>query len=179
MIGARADGLPILELGCGAGHDAAVLAAAGHHVVGIDASAEAIERAVARVPSGEFHCQDVRAPFPEACATTNVVLASLSLHYFSRIETVTLVQRIHDVLRPSGLLLCRLNATDDVNHGARGHPEIEHHYYLVNGRPKRFFDRVDVDQLFAVGWNALHVEHCIVQRYVQPKALWEIVVEKV
>ena len=177
LIGAKIGDLPILELGCGAGRDAVVLAQAGHRVVGVDASASAIEQASARVPSGEFHCQDVRAPFP--CAATNVVLASLSLHYFSRLETVTLVQRIHDALELSGVLLCRLNATDDVNHGARGHPEIERHYYLVNGRPKRFFDRSDVEQLFAVGWTTLHVEHCIVLRYALPKALWEIVVEKV
>jgi SAM-dependent methyltransferase len=179
LIGARIGESPILELGCGAGRDAIVLARAGHRVVGLDASSAAIDEAKARVPSGEFHCQDLRAPFPDACTATGVVLASLSLHYFSWTETVLLVQRIRDVLRPSGVLLCRLNSTEDVNHGASGHPEIEHHHYLVRGQAKRFFDRADVEQLFAVGWNVLHVEHRIVPRYRLPKALWEVVLEKV
>jgi len=46
------------------GRDSAVLAAAGHRVVGIDRSDSAIATARARVPSAEFHCQDVGAAFP-------------------------------------------------------------------------------------------------------------------
>jgi len=38
------------------GRDSAVLAAAGHRVVGIDRSDSAIATARARVPSAEFHC---------------------------------------------------------------------------------------------------------------------------
>jgi len=179
LIAARVGERPLLELGCGDGRDSAALAAAGHRVVGIDASASAIAAAAARAPSCEFHCQDIRAPFPQRCARVNVVLASLSLHYFSWLETVTLVERIRAALEPAGVLLCRVNATDDVNYGAIGHPEIERHYYLVRGQPKRFFDRADVERLFGAGWNRLHVEHRTVQRYVQPKALWEIAVERV
>ena len=36
LIGERAGGLPVLELGCGGGRDSAVLVAAGLHVVGVD-----------------------------------------------------------------------------------------------------------------------------------------------
>jgi SAM-dependent methyltransferase len=179
LLAAKAGSLPILELGCGAGRDSAVLAAAGQRVVGIDASESAIAAATARVPSCEFHCQDMRVPFPERGSRVRVVLASLSLHYFSWTETAMLVERIRDALEPAGLLLCRVNATDDVDHGAVGHPEIERHFYLVRGQPKRFFDRADIEQLLGVGWTVLHVEHRIVQRYARPKALWEIAAERV
>ena len=176
LIGERTAGVPILELGCGSGRDTEVLAGAGHHVVGVDLSASAIEEAAVRVPSCEFHCQDIRAPFP--IRSTNVVLGSLSLHYFPWSETVALVRRIHDVLCPLGLFLCRLNSTEDHNYGAGGHPEIEPNYYLVNGHPKRFFDRAAIDELFADGWDMLHVRHELVGRYTLPKALWEIGMER-
>jgi SAM-dependent methyltransferase len=176
IIASKAGDLPILELGCGSGRDTQVLAGAGHRVVGLDLSASAVEEAAARVPNCEFHCQDVRAPFPVQAA--NVVLASLSLHYFSWLETVALVGRIRDTLRPSGLLLCRFNSTEDHNFGASGHPEIEPNYYLVNGEPKRFFDRAAIEKLFASGWNILELRHQVVDRYSLPKALWEVGLER-
>ena len=102
----------------------------------------------------------------------------LSLHYFPWSETVTLVSRIRDVLRPFGLLLCRVNSTEDRNFGASGHSEIEPNYYLVNGEPKRFFDRAAIENLFAAGWNVVHLRHELVARYSLPKALWEVGLEK-
>lgn len=178
LLAERVGTRPILELGCGPGLDTEVLVAAGHRVIAVDLSPEAIAQAGARVPSAEFHCQDVRAPFPAAAAKANVVVASLSLHYFPWLETLDLVARIHAVLSPDGLLLCRLNSTNDHHFGASGHPEIEKHYYVVDGAPKRFFDRAAVDELFVRGWRWLRCEERVVHRYAQPKALWELVVEK-
>lgn len=177
VISSRVGDLPILELGCGRGRDTRVLAMAGHHVVGIDLSAASIAEARIHVPSCEFHCQDIRAPFPAATAQVHVVLASLSLHYFPWNETLAIVLRIRAALGPSGALLCRLNATDDHHHSASGHPALEENYYRVDGAPKRFFDRASIDALFGNGWSLLHVEHHVVHRDAQPKALWEVVVE--
>jgi SAM-dependent methyltransferase len=175
LISARAGIEPILELGCGGGRDSAVLSAAGHRVVGVDVSEKAIANARAAVPSCEFFCQDIRAPFP--VARTNVVLASLSLHYFPWDETQALVHRIRAALAPAGLLLCRLNATDDHHHGASGHPRLDENYYLVDGQPKRFFDQAAIEALFGAEWKVLHLEHRIVHRYEHPKALWELLAE--
>jgi SAM-dependent methyltransferase len=177
LVAARGASRSILELGCGSGIDTATLAVAGHHVVAVDLSPDAIAQARARVPSCEFHCQDVRAPFPVAAHAVSVIVASLSLHYFPWDETLALVRRIRDALAPGGVLLCRLNSTNDRHHGAQGHPPIERNYYLVDGEPKRFFDRADVGTLFATGWRVLHLEENIIDRYLHPKAAWEVVVE--
>jgi SAM-dependent methyltransferase len=176
LVAERAMGLPVLELGCGGGRDSAVLAAAGHRVVGVDLSAEAVERARQRVPSAAFHCQDIRAPFPVERA--GVVVASLSLHYFPWPETAALVERIGRLLEPAGVLLCRLNSTNDHHFGASGHPRIEDDYYLVDGEPKRFFGRAAVDRLFSSGWRMQSVEERTINRYDLPKAAWEVALEK-
>jgi SAM-dependent methyltransferase len=129
------------------------------------------------VPTGVFHCQDIRAPFPVQPGSAGAVVASLSLHYFPWPETLALVQRIRNALRPGGLLLCRLNSTNDHHYGASGHPEIEPNYYLVNGEPKRFFDRAAVERLFAGGWRRISLEEMRIDRYEHPKAAWEVVLE--
>jgi SAM-dependent methyltransferase len=170
----RAGPAPVLELGCGNGRDTATLAAAGVRVVAVDLSARAIEMARAAVGNAQFHVADIRDPFPLAHA--HVVVASLSLHYFTWAETTHIVERVGDVLRDRGLLICRLNSTRDHHYGASGHPRIEDDYYLVNGRTKRFFDRSAVERLFD-GWRILALEERTIHRYERPKVVWELAVE--
>jgi SAM-dependent methyltransferase len=170
----RTGTMAVLELGCGSGRDTATLASAGIRVVGLDASMDAIERARIAVPGAEFHVGDMCDPFPVAQA--RVVIASLSLHYFGWADTVDIVERIREVLNGEGLLVCRLNSTRDHHYGANGHPRIEENYYLVKGRPKRFFDQSDVVRLFA-GWRTLLLDERTIDRYDRPKVVWEVAVE--
>jgi SAM-dependent methyltransferase len=177
LIQHHAASRPILELGCGGGRDSATLAAAGHRVIGIDRSAKAIEKARHRVPTGMFHCQDLRAPFPVGNASAGVVIASLSLHYFPWAESEGLVRRVRQTLTPDGVLLCRLNSTNDRHFGAVGHSPIEANYYDVDGEPKRFFDRAAVECLFRDGWRAIEISEWLIDRYEQPKYAWEAILE--
>ncbi|MFT3816421.1 MAG: methyltransferase domain-containing protein [Rubrivivax sp.] len=169
---------PVLKIGCGIGDDTATLAGAGLSVVGFDLSEAAVAAARLRVPAASLDCSDLRDPFPVAHGSAGAIVASLSLHYFPWAETVGLVERIRLTLRHSGLLLCRLNSTEDRHFGAEGHPEIEPHFYLVDGQPKRFFDEADVDRLFRSGWQVLSKEHLSTRKYVRNKALWEIVLRR-
>jgi SAM-dependent methyltransferase len=178
LIAERAGGSPILELGCGSGRDTGVLAAAGHHVVAIDRDPMAIAQAKSRLPDCEFHCQDLRAPFPVPQGGVGVVIASLSLHYFDWPETIALAARIRAALRSGGVLLCRVNSVNDHHHGASGHPALAENFYLVDGAPKRFFDRAAVETLFAGGWRMLALEEKVIDRYARPKAVWEAVAER-
>lgn len=176
LVRERAGSMPVLELGCGNGRDTATLVQAGCQVVGVDLSTSAIFQARLAVPQAQFYAMDVQAPFPLAQA--GVVVASLSLHYFTWPDTEALVARIHHTLTPQGLLLCRLNSTNDHHYGASGHPKIEDNYYLVDNEPKRFFDRKAVDKLFAKGWRVLSIVEYVIDRYKHPKAAWELVLEK-
>ncbi len=175
LVARHAGEKPVLEIGCGHGDDTAVLARAGLRVVAFDLSRIAVAAAKARVPSAIIECRDTRLPFPLPAQGAGVVVASLSLHYFPWTETVSVVQRVREVLSPAGLLLCRLNSKEDLNFGATGYPEIEPDFYLVNGEPKRFFDRASVQRLFVNGWKLISQEHFVTRKYVKPKALWEVI----
>jgi len=67
-------------------------------------------------------------------------------------------------------MLCRLNSTEDRNFGAARFEQIEPNYSLVNGQPKRFFDKSAVRRMFADGWNPSRLMHISTNKYQQPKA---------
>ncbi|TFV90226.1 class I SAM-dependent methyltransferase, partial [Oxalobacteraceae bacterium OM1] len=121
---------------------------------------------------------DLSRPLPFPDNAFDVIVASLCLHYFDWRTTRAAVADIARCLRPGGLLLCRLNSTNDVLHGAVGHREIEPNYYEVNGRyasRKRFFDRTAIDALFDAAWERIGVEERTILRYAEPKQAWELI----
>jgi SAM-dependent methyltransferase len=177
---AAAEG-PMLELGCDTGRDTATLRRAGLAVVATDLSAEALRQCERNAPGAMVLQHDLRQPLPFADARFGVVLASLCLHYFDWAGTVRVAGDIRRCLRPGGVLLCRLNSTADVLHGATGHEEIEPHYYRVHGHYaecKRFFDRADIGRLFAGGWRLEACEERTIHRYADPKVAWEAVLRR-
>ncbi|MDQ2139876.1 class I SAM-dependent methyltransferase [Alcaligenaceae bacterium B3P038] len=178
LIISRAGADPILEIGCGLGDDTLTMTSAGLSVNAFDISSANVAMTALRVPLARVECRDVRAPFPEDPRSISVVVASLSLHYFEWNQTTLIVDRIWDCLRPGGVLICRLNSTDDLNFGAASKVQIEDNFYLVNGRSKRFFNQGAVSNLFSDGWRELSVEHRSTHKYLKRKALWEIVLEK-
>lgn len=169
----------ILELGCGTGRDTAYLAQHGFtRITATDLSMEALAECRCAVPAADIVCHDLREPLPFADNSVDVVVASLCLHYFAWDKTLDMVRGIHRCLVPGGLLLCRVNSTRDAHYGAVGHREIAHHYYDVDGKPKRFFDREEIDALFGSGWLRIATQEMSIDRYEMPKVVWEVVAKK-
>lgn len=177
-IVAAAAGQPVLEIGCGPGHDTAALVEMGVGVYAFDLSPEEVAKAAAAAPAAVITTQSVLDPFPLEGQGIGVVVASLSLHYFGWSQTQALAERIRGTLRVGGLFLARFNSDQDVNFGAVGHPQIEPGLYSVNGQPKRFFSEHDLDSLFHAGWRMLGKAHKASLKYRQPKALWEVALER-
>jgi SAM-dependent methyltransferase len=172
-------GSRVLELGCGIGSDAWRLSEAGHDVIALDACPATVARARERAPNVRFVCQDMRAPFPVDARSVAVVVASLSLHFFPWAETLSLIARIRECLIESGIVLCRVNSVADVHYGAVGHPRIAEDFYMVDGQPKRFFNRETALRLFSCGWSVLSAEEFTIEREGRaPKVLWEMVARK-
>lgn len=168
----------MLEIGCGPGHDTKALVAMGLDVHAFDVSPEEAATAAAAAPQAKVSVQSVLDPFPLEGQGVGLVVASLSLHYFTWGDTLALAERIRQTLRIGGILLARFNSDQDVHFGAVGHQEIEPGLYSVNGQPKRFFSERDLDCLFRSGWRLLSKEHKVTLKYRHPKTLWEVAVER-
>ncbi len=175
----RADALRlVLDLGCGPGQDSRYLDEHGYEPVAADFSLSVLRESGAQhMPARKVNL-DVRQGLPFAPGAFAAVVANLSLHYFSWQQTQAVLVQVRGCLKRNGLLLARFNSTNDVNHGAAGYPEVERHAYLVGGMYKRFFDRADLETLFAAGWHILDLQKRTITRYSDPKVIWEIIAKR-
>ncbi|HSH70766.1 MAG TPA: methyltransferase domain-containing protein, partial [Deferrisomatales bacterium] len=110
---ALADSLPrgatVLDLGCGAGAEAAAFAEQGFEVTGVDLSRAHIERARHRLPGARFLCADMAA-LELPSEGFDAVTAFYSLLHLPRREQPRLMAKVCDWLRPGGLFLGNLAA---------------------------------------------------------------------
>jgi SAM-dependent methyltransferase len=171
-------GSRVLDLGCGAGHDAGWLSAAGYRVAAGDFSFAALTVAKEALAAPAFLQLDLRQGLPFAPRQFGGVVANLCLHYFPWPQTVTILEQIYACLKPGGALLARVNSTRDANFGAEGHPPVEPNAFLVNGMYKRYFDQENLEALFGSGWRMLGMEEMTIHRYGAPKVLWEVAAVK-
>ena len=97
-------GSSVLDLGCGSGDPADVEIAKLHQVTGVDISKAQIALACQNVPQGKFINKDLGSlDFPEG--SFDVVVSFYTLEHLPREQHGKILQRIHDWLRPGGLLL--------------------------------------------------------------------------
>lgn len=164
---------PIIDLGCGSGNDTKYLLEKGKTVVSSDRSVRAVENIRKNFPEvQEACCFDMTQGLPFADEYCHLLLADLSLHYFSETETFAVLRELKRVLQPDGILLLRVNSVNDINHGAGQGEEVEHHYYKTEDKGfKRFFDREDLNRFF-FDWEELYVCEESMLRYELPKMLW-------
>jgi len=97
----------ILELGCGAGSDAAFFAQQGHRVMALDFSEVAVNKvqtAYLSLPALYVDTADISQHLSFNDHIFDAVYARLSLHYFSDQVTRTIFQEISRVLKVDGLL---------------------------------------------------------------------------
>jgi SAM-dependent methyltransferase len=153
----------LLELGCGTGHDAGRIAAAGLSVVAVDLSTEAIRRASdAYGDVVEFRAVDIATGLPFADASFDAVMANVSLHMFPETTTRSIFDDIRRVLRPNGLFLFHVNALDDRPLRERARPivrELEPDYVLEQaGQTVRYFSYAYLVDLLS-SWKIVRLEH--------------------
>ena len=116
--GSIAPGMRVVDAGCGGGRNLVYLLREGYDVFGVDMSAEAVEyvRAVAGrlapgLPAENFQVAAIEAmPFADGFA--DVVVCNSVLHFArSDAQFDAMVSSMWRVLRPGGLLFCRLAST--------------------------------------------------------------------
>lgn len=105
--GLLAPGTRLVDLGCGQGVLAALLAAAGVEVrfTGIDLMARDIERARHACPGGQFIAGDIRTT---GFAAADAVVILDVLHYIDYEAQAEVLRRVRTSLRGGGVLLLRV-----------------------------------------------------------------------
>jgi SAM-dependent methyltransferase len=163
----------ILELGCGSGWDSQNLLSAGCKVIGADISMENLCECMQSSSHADLLQLDNSQPLPFASHSIDIILASLSLHYFTWRVTLQIASELKRCLKADGILIVRFNSTNDINYGAGYGLEIESNFSQIGTSTKRFFDEKSVRTLFQ-GWDIQFLEENVIHRYEKPKSVWEV-----
>ena len=166
---------PVIDLGCGDGNDTIYLLNKGKQVVPCDGSINAVLNMRHNFPEvKESICFDMLTVFPFANSSIDLMVADLSLHYFTREDTIKILKEIRRVLANRGHLLFRVNSMNDVNHGAGQGIEIEPHLYMTeDGRYKRFFGSADIYEIFNM-FDIKYVREETMKRYKLEKKTYVV-----
>ena len=154
----------VVELGCGLGADARYMSDLGYQVFATDRSVARVCEAARRAPEARFVVSDLRSGLPFIEETADLVVASLSLHYFDFQTTRSILRDISRVLRPHGMMLCRVNVAGETF--ARWGEGIEHEpdfYEVEPGLFKRFFTEESLDEMLSASFavDLIRMEHTL------------------
>jgi SAM-dependent methyltransferase len=105
------DGAEVVELGCGNGTAETRELARRFHLTGVDLSEEQLRRARLRVPGATFLHGDLTS-IEFAAGSLDAVCAFYVLNHVPRDLLPALFERVHTWLRPGGLFLATLGASD-------------------------------------------------------------------
>lgn len=156
----------VLEVGCGFGTDTRFLLRAGFAVTATDISPAGLS--IARSIAGEatFLLHDSQERFPLPDHSFDLIVASLSLHYFDAATTKQIVSDLYRLLRPKGLVLYRMNSQSDPRAGAPSREQDR--FYYTEAMCRTAF----------TGWESLALVELTVDYLGHPKTLWEGLVRK-
>lgn len=169
---------PIIDLGCGNGHNTLYLIEKGKQTISVDYSDFAIEKIKENIPKTKAVLFDMTEEFPFEDNSAEIIIADLSLHYFSKEITQRIIKEIQRVLVPNGHLLFRVNSVNDINHGALQGEKIEENFYFIKSITKRFFDDKSIKKFFE-GWEVEYLNEEKMDRYQNNKTLWKCCVKNV
>ncbi|WP_053228184.1 class I SAM-dependent methyltransferase [Spirochaeta cellobiosiphila] len=165
----------VLDIGCGAAGKVPFYKRQNWAISLIDYSSIAIELVQEKYPNVDSKIVDIRNGLPFPDEHFSIVIADLSLHYFSERKTKEILKEIKRVLSSDGLFLARVNSNGDINHDAGKGIEIEPGFFEYEGRQKRFFTEELVFDFFNSDFEILHHAEISIDRYSLRKWAWEIV----
>ena len=152
----------ILDLGCGSGHDALVLADLGMRVSGNDISHVAIDHARQQaIRAGhdiDYQQHDIALTMPYEDGTFDAVICNLTLHMFPAAVATDIVSEVYRCLCSGGLFLFHVNSTEDLPYRSMLQPPVsplgEGMYRFGKGQTMRFYNEADCRGLLR-DWSIL------------------------
>ena len=169
----------IIDLGCGCGVNSVFLHEHDINTIVCDFSKVALTLVKTALPQARTMCFDMTDGLPFEDGFSDLVIADLSLHYFTEETTLLILRDIHKVLSENGHLLCRVNSITDFeeNENKAENIEIEHHLYESRKGIKRFFDGRDIIKFFR-GWEIKHLSETNTAKYGPIKYVWKLCAAK-
>lgn len=165
-LAGNSDNAVVLEIGCGNGRDSRAILRRTPFYTGIDTSKEMIALAKQKSPKGTFEVQDAitfdyKGPY-------DIVFAFAMLRHADIDELTTILQKVHDCLKPGGVFYISSNYGETYHEGPRedkyGNREI--YYYnpdIIQDRAPTGFkkvqeihDTVNGEQWFEVALQKKH-----------------------
>lgn len=148
----------ILDLGCGSGDLANLIAQSGATVTGVDLSSEMIEKARNKYPHVSFATAD-----GEALVTNEVfdaVFSNAALHWMKNADRV--VHNIHNALRPGGRFIAEFGGKGNVGSIIRSIYEVLAEDYTIDARTYNpwFFPSIS-EYSSILEQNGFHVTYAI------------------
>jgi SAM-dependent methyltransferase len=174
----KSNDVPIIDLGCGQGNNTLYLFERNYKVISCDISSEALKKLKQSIPDADTKEFDLTEGLPFGDSFTKIIIADLSLHYFSEEMTLQILSDIHRVLQVNGVLLCRVNSTQESINNYNGANAVNY-YSETDGIKRRFFDEKQIQYYFNESiWEYINIQEYEMHRYCKPKILWEIAIVK-
>lgn len=134
--------LTLLELGCGEGSDTFFFAKNNIRVTAVDISENVIKNLQTNEGTKKMNVTFIRQDitnisFPEC--SFDIIYAHLSLHYFDDKTTCRIFEKLHNILKETGLLFVKCKSTKDMLFG-KGEM-IEKNMFNDEGHVRHFFDK--------------------------------------
>ncbi len=168
----------IVDLGCGLGNNTYFLIGKGKEVLACDYSEVAIETLQKDVPQVKTKLFDMAQKFPIENNYTDIVIADLSLHYFTEEVTKKVIVEIKRILKPNGVLLFRVNSIHDDNYMLKQNTlDKDFFWEETQQKSKRVFQEKNIREFFA-DWKIEKVKEEKMLRYELEKIVWNCAVRK-
>lgn len=166
-----------VELGCGRAYCSNYLISEGFSdVIATDFSSEVLKMVQEENKDLQTMLFDMTGGLPFGDNSVDVVIADLCLHYFDSEITKYIIKEISRVLKKDGYLLVRVNSTKEVQK-KNNLEKIEHNFYFEGNIYKRYFDEEDCYYYFK-DFKVYYLQESAMDRYDNPKVLWELCLRK-
>lgn len=167
----------ILDLGCGIGADTLYLIERGYDVLSCDVSKEALVNVEKYVKNCKTMLIDMTNKLPFANESYSLIIADLSLHYFSKMTTIKIMKELKRVLKPGGVLLARVNSLFELTKESLDLVSVDSNLYYRGSELRRYFSDTDIKFFFSIIGDIVYSEKKM-NRNNKVKIVYEVMCTK-
>ena len=170
----------ILDLGCGIGANTRYLIEQGYSVLSCDYSNEALRNIDQFIDKSKTKYLNMNDSFPFDDDSFSIIIADISLHYFTDKKTIQIMKEIKRILKHGGYLIARVSSIND-SYNVSDDDNPDSRYYDYGSYGQRYFNEMDLNRYFGLIGDFEFREVLMTRNepfYSYPKALYQVLVNK-